>query len=237
LTAIGPGAIVRADADVDGSIDGCAVTNARLRVAGAIGLLLGLAAIGLTLSQSPIAVARVNTTAQTYLATVTHTTSACQPNELLPRETTAIRLRTWAFFGPRVTVDVLAHGHVIARGERGSGWTGGVVTIPVSRLPTARSGVDLCFTLFLNGDESDELVGEPTTRALAARGPEGSLPGRVRVEYLRPSRSSWWSLAPEVARRMGLGHAGSGTWSVVLVVALMGSVAALSALAILREPG
>ena len=114
---------------------------------------------------------------------------------------------------------------------------GGVVTVPVNRLSTARSGLDLCFTFFTNEDESIGFFGESTTAALAARGPNGSLPGRVRVEYLRPSHSSWWSLAPEVARRMGLGRAPSGTWSVLLAVALMVSVFALCARVILREAG
>ena len=95
--------------------------------------------------------------------------------------------------------------------------------------------VGLCFTLFGNGNESIQLVGEPTTGALAARGPGGPLPGRVRVEYLRSSGASWWSLAPEVARRMGLGHAAAGTWSVLLVLVLMGCLVALCSRLILRE--
>ncbi len=36
----------------------------------------------------------------------------------------------------------------------------------------------------------------------------GTLPGRLRVEYLRESRASWWSRALGVARRMGLGGGG-----------------------------
>ena len=214
-----------------------AVIDTRLKVLVGTGLLAGVAAIALTLSGSPIAVARVNTTEDTVVEVVRQRLSACQANEALPRGTSAIRLRTFAFLGPRVTVQVLAHGRVIARGERESGWTGGVVTVPVNRLATARTGVETCFTLFPNGDETIELVGEPTTGPLAARSQEGPLPGRIRVEYLRPGSSSWWSLAPEVARRMGLGHAPAGTWSVLLVIALMGSLVALCSRLILRELG
>lgn len=211
------------------------MSDPRLKIVVVVGLLLGAVAVVLTLSQSPSAIARVNTSEQALLETVTKTTSACQANEVLPRGTTAVRLRTWAFLGPRVTLTMLEHGHVIAHGEHGSGWTAGVVTIPVKRLSTTRSGVDLCFTLFVNGDETVELTGDPTSEALAARGPEGSLQGRLRVEYLRPNSSSWWSLAPQVARRMGLGHAPSGTWSALLVLALMGGLAALCAGMIIRE--
>jgi hypothetical protein len=213
------------------------VIDARVKITIAIGTLLGVAAVGVVLSHSPIAVAGINTAQHNLISSTYDKTSACQSNETLPRETSAIRLRVYDFTGPRVTVAVLAHGHVVASGERESGWTGGVVTVPVKGLSTSRSGVQLCFTLYLGGDEVTQFVGEPTRGAHAARVSEGSLPGRVRVEYLRPSSSSWWSLVPEVARRMGLGHAGSGTWSVLLVAVLMGSVAVAGSRLVFRELG
>lgn len=199
------------------------------------GLVFSAAAIGITLSQAPITVARVNTVKTRSLGKVHRRTDICQPNETLPRETSAIRLRVFAYTGPRVTVAVLARERLIARGERESGWTSGVVTIPVKPLATARSGVKLCFTLFLNGDEGASFVGERTKRAPATRDRTTTLPGRIRVEYLRPGRASWWSQALSVARRMGLGHAGSGTWSVLLVIVLMVSVVLLCSRLILRE--
>lgn len=234
LTAVCRRDIVRANVRA-ASVDGRFVIRVRPRVLLGVGLLLGVVLIALTLTQAPTTVARVNTPQGTLVTETQQKLSACQPGEVLPRGTSAIRLRTYAFLGPRVTVSVLAHGHVIAHGERGSGWTGGVVTVPVNRLSTARSGVELCFTLFGNGNESIQLVGEPTTGALAASGPGGTLPGRVRVEYLRSSGASWWSLVPEVARRMGLGHAAAGTWSVLLVLVLMGCLVALCSRLILRE--
>ncbi|MGD0452801.1 MAG: hypothetical protein ABSB69_04330 [Solirubrobacteraceae bacterium] len=213
------------------------MTDAPLKIALGTGLVIGVAALGITLSQSPITVAEVSTAEHGLLGTTTQKLSACQSNEVLPRETSAIRLRVETFIGPKVAVEVLAHGRVIAHGERESGWTGGVVTIPVEPLSMARSGVELCFTLFLNGDESAELVGERTTGALAAQSRFGPLAGRVRVEYLRPGRSSWWSLAPAVARRMGLGRAWSGTWNVLLVFGLMGGMVLLCSRMMLREWG
>jgi hypothetical protein len=225
------------DVHAAGRLDGRTVIDARVKVVAAAGLLLGLAAIAITLSHSPIAVAGVNTPQEAPLGEPQPGSAYCQSHEVLPRDTSAIRLRSYAFLGPRVKLTIAGRGQVIARGERGSGWTGGVVTIPVNRLPTARSGLDLCFTFFTNEDESVELLGEPTTEALAAHGPSGSLPGRVRVEYLHPSHSSWWSLAPEVERRMGLGRAPSGAWPVLLAVALMVGVFGLCARVILRELG
>ena len=216
---------------------GSAVIDARLKIVLVAGLLLILAGIAVTLTQSPISIAAVNTPQRAPLGELQRDTSYCQSDETLPPETSAIRLRTYAFLGPRVSVEVLAHGHVIAHGQRGSGWTGGVVTIPVNTLSTVRSGVALCFTFFTNEDETITAVGEPTTGVLAAHARDATSPGRVRVEYLRPNRSSWWSLVPEVARRMGLGHAPSGTWTVLLVLALMGGLVAVCARVIFGELG
>ncbi|HXN37318.1 MAG TPA: DUF2142 domain-containing protein [Solirubrobacteraceae bacterium] len=212
-------------------------TDGRFKIALLVGLLVGAAAIAMTLSQAPLSIARVNTVEEATIATVRHRAQACQSAEVLPRGTSAIRLPMYAFLGPRVTLAVYSAGRVIADGERGQGWTSGAVTIPVHPLATQRSGVTLCFALWLNGYESVELEGESATGALAAQGPSGPLPGRIRVEYLRPGRSSWWSLAPMVARRMGLGHAAGGTWSVLLVAALMGGIVLACARVIVRGLG
>ena len=224
------------DVHAAGRHDRRIVIHARVKVVVAVGLVLGVAAIAITLSHSPIAVAGVNTSQEVPLGQPQPGKIYCQSHEVLPRGTSAVRLRSYAFLGPRVELTISAQGRLIAHGERGSGWTGGVVTIPVNWLSTARSGLDLCFTFFTNQDETIGFFGEPT-QVLAARGPSGSLPGRVRVEYLRPSHASWWSLAPEVARRMGLGRAPSGTWVALLAVALMVGVFALCARVILRELG
>jgi hypothetical protein len=210
------------------------MTDLHPRIVFAACLLIGVAAVAATLSKSPIAVIGENGTTTGLLATVEQPLSACQRGETLPRGTSAIRLRVDDFLGPRVKAGVLERGDVIAEGEHGSGWTGGVVTVPVKPLSTTRRGVDLCFSIFGNRDETDELVGEPTTPARAAFTGSGSLPGRLHIEYMQESRASWWSLALRVARRMGLGHAWSGTWSAFAVLALMGGVLLLCSRQILR---
>jgi Predicted membrane protein (DUF2142) len=213
------------------------VVDARLKIALALGLAVGVAALLVTLLQSPLSVVRVNTSALAPLAASEQAMSACQANEALPRETSAIRLRIFAVTGPRVTLELLAHGRVIASGEQEAGWTGGVVTVPVKPQPLARSGLELCFTLFLDHDETAQMTGERLPGAPIALNPTGGLPGRVHVEYLRPARSSWLSLARSVARRMGLGRAAPGAWSAVLVALIMGAVALLCARALIRVLG
>jgi len=61
--------------------------------------------------------------------------------------------------------------------------------------------------------------------------------GRMIIEYLRPGDRSWWSLAQSVARRMGLGHAGAGTWIALLATAAMATLAAVMSWLLLRELG
>jgi len=206
----------------------------RLAAALAVSLLGCAGAVAATLAGSPLTLARVSTAGHEPIGTATQKVAACQADETLPRRTSAIRLRVFAFVGPKVTVDVVAHGQVIAHGERGAGWTAGVVTVPVRALASTRSGVQVCFTLLLNGDETAELVGEIASPELSAQSADGPLHGRLRIEYLRPGSASWWSQALQVARRMGLGHAWSGTWIVGLLIVLMAAVAALCSRLIAR---
>jgi hypothetical protein len=205
-----------------------------LKITLVIWLLAGAGALAFVLSRGPLSIARANTVEHSTIATVTQRAEVCQADETLPRGVSAIRLRTYAFLGPRVTVTLSSAGRVIASGERASGWTGGVVTVPLSPPSEQRSGVDLCFALFLDGDESVELSGERAGAGLAAQSSSGALPGRVSVEYLRAGRSSWWSLVPQLARRMGIGHAPAGTWSAVLAAALSAAVIVISVGAVVR---
>lgn len=207
----------------------------RIRITVGVGLAAIALALIVVLSGSPIAVAGKNFTQTAALGEFEKTTEACQANETLPRGTSSVRLRAFAFTGPRVTVKILEAGHVIASGEQSSGWTGGVVTVPVAPLATVRSGVTLCFAYFLNDYETMFPVGQVTSPANAARGHGVVLPGRLGVEYLRPSSSSWWSRMLQVARHMGLGNAWGGTWCVGLVLLVMAGVVLLVSRAALRE--
>jgi hypothetical protein len=204
-----------------------------MKITLAIGFALIVAGIVFALSRAPLSVARVNTRAEQPLGTIDKRTELCQEGERLPAGTTAIRLRAFSYTGQRVTVRALEGPTVIAHGERGPGWSGAVVTVPVAPLTSARA-VKLCFTLFIEDGEADNLAGEPDETAQTTLSTGGRLQGRVGIEYLRPGRSSWLSLAPDVAKRMGFGNAGSGLWNVVLAIALMAGVGLLTARMILR---
>jgi len=200
----------------------------------AAGLVLIAAAVLGTLAQAPLTLALVNTPGHEEIGSLGERRTICQDGEILPQGTAAIRLRIFSELGPRVLVNVLQRGRSLTRGTQSSGWTGGAVTVPVTPLEREHDGVTLCFTLLLNGHEVATVSGSPATQLRTAHG-RITLPGRVRLEYLRAGVGSWWSRALEVARRMGLGHAGSGTWSVLVAALLLCSVVALCACLALRE--
>ncbi len=199
-----------------------------VRVALGAGLVLTTAALGLALSRSPPAVARTSSAApERELANTPGSASVCQAGELVPAGTSALRLGLEADLGPRVSVAVRSGGQTLTEGERGAGWAGSAVTVSVRAPRRALSAATVCFS-FAGEHESVTALGERTPANVAARSRAGALPGRVRIEYLEPGRSSWWSLASSVATHMGLGRAWSGTGIAPLVAALALATAALA---------
>lgn len=206
-----------------------------VRIALAVGLGLLAIAIGLVLAHSPMSVAHTNGITPKERLAVTHRNADyCQAHELLPRGTSAIRVSLSTLTGPRVSVVVTSGGRGITSGERGSGWTSRVVTIPVKPLPRTVSGVTVC-TSFRLRDEILTVFGAATPHAIAARFGSRVLPGKMRIEYLRAGERSWASQIPSIVRRMGLGHAHAGSWIVLLALALLAAVAALASNLVLKE--
>lgn len=210
-------------------------------------------AVALVLSGGPPAVTRsASLTAPGILGSSTLGERICQAGEVLPRDTTAIRVWLETVIGPRVSVQAFAGKRVLTRGNRGPGWTAGSVTIPVTRVTHTTSHVTVCVHAAAPGEPMG-LQAVPTPPAIAAidrQGPlahsdphlassyrVGPLPGRLQIEYLRPGSRSWWSLVLSTARRMGLGHAFSGTWIALLAFALMVGVAASMSWLVLEELG
>jgi hypothetical protein len=211
-------------------------STASVKIALAIGLALLVLAIGLTLLTSPTTVIETNgipdagEVARTRLAT-----TACQAGEVVPAETSAVRLTLAGEIGPSVAVALKAGGRTIADGHHAEGWTGASVTIPIQREAHTTAGVEICFALG-RPLGSIEIFGEHRSGANVLEGPHGqALPGRMGVEYLRPGRTTWLSLLPTVARHMGLGHAWSGVWIVFALLLAMASAAGLLAWLALAE--
>jgi hypothetical protein len=206
-----------------------------VRVALAAGLALTALALAVTLTASPATTASTSPiTVDTQLTGTQHGLSVCQAEETLPRGTTALRFSLRALIGPRIAVKALAHGRVITAGERAPGWTAGDVTVPVARVARTVAHAQVCLAFALS-DETVDIGGGRTSPARAARTANGQvLPGRIKIEYLRPGERSWWSLALSTARHLGLGRAWAGTWVALLVLTLMAAVLALTVWRVLR---
>jgi hypothetical protein len=194
----------------------------RTRIALALSLLALVLAIGVTLSRSPPTVARSNlVNTATQFQTVTAPFAVCQSGEELPAHVTAIRLSLDSVLGPQIKLRVLHGNRLLTRGQRGSGWTAGDVTVPVRPLAKRATGVSVCFA-FVAKDESVGLIGEQVASAQSAR----NATGVVNIEYLRPGRSSWWSRVSSVANHMAFGHAWSGGWVAPALALTMGAILA-----------
>jgi hypothetical protein len=205
-----------------------------VRAALAVGLALTAIAITVVLFKAPLTVAGTNSVAANPgISGVNGPVSGCQVGSTIPRGTTAIRISASANTGPSVSLRALSGSQVITHGKRGAGWgVAETVTVPVQHVVRTTSSNQTCIA-FGRTVETVQINGAlgPTTTV----GGETGRAVMMRIEYLRPGPSSWWSLASSVARRMGFGHAPSGTWIVFLLLALMISVAILTARLVLRE--
>ena len=205
--------------------------NQAVRVALAAGLALLALALAARLSRVPLVLARTNVTLEAHLAVRKGETTFCQSHETLPSGTSALRLWISVNVGPQVTVAALSGSRVLAEGVQGPGWTGDVVTIPISPVPRRSSIVTVCTRL-------GPLV-EPIS--LAGGRPRQSIGGaassELKIEYLRPGRRSWWAQAGSVAHRLGLDRAPGGAWVALVPIALMAAAAVLTAWLVLRQLG
>lgn len=204
-----------------------------MRVALAASLALLVLVLVLVLSSSALTVAGTNSIpASAPIGYAKGGTRGCQSAGTVPQGTSALRISASINVGPRVKLQVLSGSQVITAGTRDAGW--GIdesVTIPVKRVARTIPNARICIG-FGAALEPIELKGS-AVEVTTAQGKVGRAV-RLRIEYMRPGRT-WWSLASSVARRMGLGHAPAGTWMVLVLIALMLAVAALTSRLLLRE--
>jgi hypothetical protein len=204
-----------------------------------VGIVLLLAVLAFTLTHSPARVVRVGTQTQILAGTMVGGAEVCQTNEVLPAGVSAIRFGQGGYIAAPISLKVLSGSRVVAQGSRGPVWTGTSVTVPVKPLASAVAPVTLCAKI----GPTSELV---FFRGIAASGRRAAfyttgervgttVGGRIGVEYLTSSNRSWWSRILFVARHMGLGHALSGTWVVLLIAALMALAGLLALRIALRE--
>jgi hypothetical protein len=203
----------------------------------AVGLAVLAAALVVTLSHASTRRTGTNRmTVDTVLLVTKGGGTLCQPDEVVPAGTGALGLSikpAVAHASPSVAVDLMRGRTTVAHGTRGPGWSGEQVIVPLrSRLRQDLSG-SICITL---GPQQVALGGAKTKRAFTATSGTTHLSGRLRVDYLpHAGRTSWWSTATTVARRIGLGHAPAGAWGALLILACMLTAIVLSSWQLVRR--
>jgi hypothetical protein len=207
-----------------------------VRIALAAGLGALVLVLGLAFAHAPMTVARANraTNTGTTLARTTSGARYCQGHEVVPAHTSTLRIALSASIGPAVEVEVSSGGRLISSGGQGSGWTSGVVTVPIAAVSHRLEDAEVCIG-FRVRDETVELIGESAPAAAAAHAGSQTLPGRFWIEYLRPGTRSWASLVPSIVDHMGLGRAYSGSAIVFVALALLLALVGLASRTVLRE--
>lgn len=192
-----------------------------------------LLVLAVVLTRSPPRVVRNSSVQTKYgLGFTQSEVTVCQGNEDLPAGVTAIRFWAVAFLGSHVQLAVYRGAQMLTEGRHGPDWVGQTVTVPVTPLSQATSGVRVCVA-FAPNSELIQFFGTPAGPRTAARffrgnqiaseAPptgSGSLRGKLRIEYLGPSHRSWWSRVLAVATNMGFGHFIGGK-SVALLATLL----------------
>jgi hypothetical protein len=204
-------------------------------IALAVGLALLAIAIVVVLARAPLAVVGSNgVPAKHGVAYIKGGSSGCQPVGSIPAGTSAIRMSASTNIGPSVTMKVLSGSQVVSQGKRQAGWgIDETVTVPIKRVARTIPNATICAT-FGPAVESIEVNGS-VARTTEASGRETVTSVMFRFEYLGRGHQSWWSLISGVARRMGFGHAPSGTWIVFLLLALTLAIVTLVSRLLLRE--
>lgn len=192
----------------------------------AIGALLLAAGLAATLSHATVRRSGTNdVTVKGVVGTLRPGHQACQ-QELIPAGTAAVR----------VSADVSAHPfaplamQVLDLGT-GASLAGGIAsarpaaatTVTLHRALAHDADVRICLRLSTSASRAGaQLYGslvDPQEPGATDNG--NSLPGRIRLEYLRASRTSWWSFAPTVIERLGRGRAWFGSAAAAIVALLL----------------
>jgi hypothetical protein len=201
----------------------------------AVGVVLLLAVCAVVLTRSPPRVVRPGQQANAELGAIATSGHVCQAGEVLPSGVSAIRVSLQAYYGARVQLVVFSGSQVVAEGRRGPEWTGSSVTVPVKPLNYTIAPATVCVQVGPNSEPIFFLGHETPAKAAAVTNNDASLSGRLSLEYLASGEGSWWSRILAVARHMGLGHALTGTWVVLLIAALMAAIGLLAVRLTWRE--
>jgi hypothetical protein len=204
----------------------------------AVGLLAIAVILVVVLSQKAQRRSGTDLTPQgTLAATLLGGQQSCQDAELLPADTAAVRATITAFGQPLPTLHLVftaADRRVLSSGTLPGGSLGGVIRIPIGYVAHASQNVTAC--LRNDGPASIGIVGafpDPQNHMTVAH---NDVEGRLRYDYLRRGRESWFQLLPTIVYRWTLAKAGVlRHWAWVAIPLLMLFAIGLATVTLVRE--
>lgn len=151
----------------------------------------------------------------------------CEPGELLPGDTGALKLDASAngLPGPRLSASISSPGGPVSSGVLDAGWREGALSIPVSRVRNTVSDATVCLSNL--GSRPVAFGGSAPDSGFLIQLGGKPLSGRLRIEYMRPGRESWLELLPALAHRFSLAksdlvrHWAAGAALVLMLLAVV----------------
>jgi hypothetical protein len=200
----------------------------------AVGMLAILGfGIGILLKREPRSGGANLATDTGFVIPLAHGQQLCDPGEIVPADTAALRVSAEAR-GPAPELSAtIASGSMPSRsGRLGAGWHTGTLDIPVARVTQTIVGT-VC--LANRGANEVRLGGSaPNSSIIQIAGKP--FDGRPRVEYMRPGRESWLSLLPALSHRFSLGKSDLVRhWAAAAAIVLVLIAVAVTIRAVLGE--
>ncbi|HEX4467879.1 MAG TPA: hypothetical protein VH025_11890 [Solirubrobacteraceae bacterium] len=162
---------------------------------------------------------------------------ACQGAELLPADTSDVRMTFGTYGHPGVPMSVVFRapgGRELTSGTLRPPWREGLVAIPVTHVAHATENASVCVRN--EGGSPVAIAGAVPDPGFTMKVGSKTIDGRLRYEYLRPGRESWFSLLPTVVHRSTLAKSGLiRHWAWAGALLLMLAAVALGSRTIVRE--
>jgi hypothetical protein len=184
-------------------------------------------AVGIAAALSHAEVRRTNTNdviVRGVVATLGADHTVCQDGERAAGGTTAIALTATPSRQTQTTLAVelrdSASGAPVAAGAAVAR-SAGLTAVPLRPRIARERPVRVCLRLRRPAaGAAVQLYGDSASRAASAMDGSQAIGALVHLDYLGGSTQSWWAFAPTVVRRIGYGHAWSGS-SVALLAGLL----------------
>lgn len=144
-----------------------------------------------------------------FVASLSAGQQVCQGRELLPADTSALRATIGSYGkpGPPLSVRLTgARGELLSSGSLAAGWREGVVQIELTHVGRAHEEVRLC--LRNRGTAPIAIAGALPDPGFVMDVAGRPVEGRLRFDYMRPGRESWYQLLPTIVYRSTLAKGG-----------------------------